>query len=85
MGQTLHHISPSPLSNLLSRISYLRPFLELTSSDTEALVATKLLIAPLIPSILDAVYTKLRSYNIHSTSFRAEEHGVPKRDGEGCK
>ncbi|KAG0648893.1 Potassium voltage beta 1 [Hyphodiscus hymeniophilus] len=75
----MQHISASSLSDLPSRIVYLSEFLGLTSSDTEALNAAKPLVAPLIPTILDAVYEKLLSFDITAQAF------VPKNtdyDGE---
>ncbi|TVY29855.1 hypothetical protein LHYA1_G001764 [Lachnellula hyalina] len=75
----MQHISPSSLeTDLPSRIAYLSSFLSLTPSDGEALLAAKPLIAPLIPAILDAVYSKLLSYDITAQVF------VPKNtDYEG--
>ena len=75
----MQHISPSSLeTDLPSRIAYLSSFLNLTPSDGEALLAAKPLIAPLIPAILDAVYSKLLSYDITAQVF------VPKNtDYEG--
>ena len=74
----MQHITPSSLSDLPSRIAYLSAFLDLTSSDAEALNAAKPLVAPLIPTILDAVYEKLLSFDITAQAF------VPKNtDYEG--
>jgi len=74
----MQHISPSSLEDLSSRISYLSAFLDLTPSDGEALLAAKPLVAPLIPTILDAVYRKLLSFDITAKAF------VPKNtDYEG--
>ena len=74
----MHHISAASLSDLPSRIAYLSSFLDLTASDGEALHAAKPLVAPLIPTILDAVYAKLLSYDITAQAF------VPKNtDFEG--
>ncbi|KAF4614323.1 hypothetical protein G7Y89_g15415 [Cudoniella acicularis] len=75
----MQHISASSIhTDLPSRIAYLQSFLNVTSSDGEALLAAAPLIAPLIPSILDAVYVKLLSYDITAKAF------VPKNtDYEG--
>ncbi|KAG4434460.1 hypothetical protein IFR05_010070 [Cadophora sp. M221] len=74
----MQHVSTSSLEDLPSRISYLSAFLDLTPSDGEALLAAKPLVAPLIPTILDAVYTKLLSFDITAKAF------VPKNtDYEG--
>jgi hypothetical protein len=74
----MQHISPSSLSDIPSRIAYLSSFLDLNASDAEALHEAKPLIAPLIPTILDAVYVKLLSFDITAQAF------VPKNtDFEG--
>jgi len=74
----MQHISTESLSDLPSRISYLSSFLNLTPEDGETLRASKPLVAPLIPVILEAVYTKLLSYDITAQAF------VPKNtDYEG--
>lgn len=71
----MQHIPASSLSDLPSRISYLSSFLELTPLDAEALLAAKPLIAPLVPAVLDAVYTKLLSFDITAQTF------VPRNTG----
>ena len=74
----MQHIEASLLEDLPSRIAYLSSFLELTAADGEALLAAKPLVAPLVPTILDAVYTKLLSFDITAQAF------VPKNtDYEG--
>jgi hypothetical protein len=78
MAPNMQHIDVLSLEDLPSRISYLSSFLELTDSDGEALLAAKPLVAPLIPAILQAVYTKLLSFDITAQAF------VPKNtDYEG--
>jgi hypothetical protein len=71
----MQHISASSLEDLPSRISYLSAFLNLTSEDGDALLASAPLVAPLVPTILDAVYTKLLSFDITAQSF------VPRNTG----
>lgn len=71
----MQHISVESLEDLPSRISYLSSFLELTPQDGEALLAAKPLIAPLVPAVLDAVYTKLLSFDITAKTF------VPRNTG----
>lgn len=76
------NIEASSLEDLPSRIIYLSSFLELTDLDGEALLASKPLVAPLIPTILDAVYSKLLSYDVTARAF------VPKNtdyEGETAK
>jgi len=65
----MQHISEESLNELPSRISYSSSFLGLTAEDGEALRAAAPLVAPLIPAILDAVYSKLLSYDITAKSF----------------
>jgi hypothetical protein len=74
----MQHIEASSLEDLPTRITYLSSFLDLTATDGEALVAAKPLVAPLVPAILDAVYSKLLSFDITAQAF------VPKNtDYEG--
>lgn len=65
----MQHIDPSSLSELPARIAYLSSFLEVTEADSEMLRAAKPLVAPLVPTVLDAVYTKLLSYDITAKAF----------------
>ncbi|KAG8999305.1 hypothetical protein FRB94_006236 [Tulasnella sp. JGI-2019a] len=69
------HIELSSLSSLPERIAYLKAFLDFTSDDADALHAAKPVIAPLIPSILDAVYVKLLSFDITAQSFATRNTG----------
>ena len=65
----MQHVSASSLEDLPSRITYLSTFLELTAEDGEALRASKPLVAPLVPAILEAVYKKLLSFDITAQAF----------------
>ncbi len=71
----MQHITPSSLSGLPSRISYLSQFLELSPADGEALLAAKPLIAPLIPTVLDLVYSKLLSFDVTAKAFVPRNRG----------
>jgi hypothetical protein len=82
MAAKMQHISASSLETLPSRIAYLSSFLELTSSDGEALLAAKPLIAPLVPAILDVVYVKLLSFDITAQAFVPRNTGY---EGETVK
>jgi hypothetical protein len=75
MPTKMQHIEASSLEDLPSRIAYLSSFLNLNTSDGEALQAAKPLIAPSIPTILDTVYVKLLSFDITAKAF------VPKNTG----
>jgi len=69
MATGMEHIDAASLEDLTTRITYLSSFLDLNASDGEALLAAKPLVAPLIPTILTAVYTKLLSYDITAQAF----------------
>jgi hypothetical protein len=68
----MQHVSAASLTSLTERVTYLSSFLDLGPSDTEALLASAPLIAPLVPAVLDAVYTKLLSYDITAQAFVAK-------------
>ena len=69
MKATMQHVAPETLEDLPSRITYLSSFLELTAADSQALTSAAPLIAPLVPTILDAVYTKLLTFDITAQAF----------------
>jgi hypothetical protein len=82
MAPTMQHIAPESLEDLPSRIAYLSAFLGLTPQDGEALLAAKPLVAPLVPAVLEAVYTKLLSFDITAQVFVPRNTGY---DGEVVK
>src|SRR5262245_29552136 len=65
----MHHVIPASLESLPERIAYLKAFLNFTPEDASALHAAKPIVAPLIPAVLDAVYTKLLSFDVTAASF----------------
>jgi hypothetical protein len=65
----MQHIGASSLSSLPERVAYLKAFLDFTSEDAAALHAAKSVVGPLIPTVLDAVYAKLLSFDITASSF----------------
>ena len=67
----MQYIDPFTLSDLPSRIAYLSSFLEVTAADSEVLMAAKPLITPLVPTVLDAVYSKLLSFDVTAKAFVA--------------
>jgi hypothetical protein len=78
MSPIMQHVDAASLEDLPSRITYLSNFLELSAADGEALLAAGPLVAPLVPTVLDAVYSKLLSFDITAQAF------VPKNtDYEG--
>ena len=72
----MQHVDPQSLNDLPSRITYLKSFLRFTEADGAAIQASKALIAPALPAILDGIYTHLLSYDITAKAF------VPKQQHE---
>lgn len=65
----MEHITDESLEDLPTRVEYFQAFLEITDYDAAILRKAEPLIAPLIPAILNAVYTKLLSFDITAKSF----------------
>lgn len=65
----MQHISSASLSDLHSRQSYTQSFLSFSSADGSAVQASGPHIKPLIPTILDVIYTKLLTYDITAAAF----------------
>ena len=65
----MEHIPPSTLVELVPRLTYTTSFLNFTADDGAAIHASGPLIAPLIPTVLDVIYTKLLGYDITSKAF----------------
>lgn len=83
----MQRVDPSSLSHLPRRIEYLHSFLAFDSSTDGSLITSlKPLLAPLLPSLLDAVYIHLLSYDITARSFLPSqtspgaESGVEEKD-----
>ncbi|PGH30162.1 hypothetical protein GX50_07062 [[Emmonsia] crescens] len=68
-GHTITHVDEDSLSNLKSRIIYVKGFLHFTDQDGALLQSAKDVIAPAVPAVLDAVYTRLLSFDITAKSF----------------
>jgi len=64
----VYHIKRARRS-LADRVAYLKAFLGFTSEDATALHAAKPVVAPLIPTVLDAVYAKLLSFDVTASSL----------------
>jgi len=79
----MQHISDQSLHNLPNRIQYLLDFIGFSEDDAAALHASRDIVAPLIPAIVDAVYEKLLSFDITAKSFLPRNTGyegeLPKR------
>ncbi|KAK2765563.1 hypothetical protein FQN54_008417 [Arachnomyces sp. PD_36] len=73
----IQHVDPQTLTNLTSRINYLKSFIQFTETDGASIQASKDLIAPALPAILDGIYTHLLSYDITAKAFvpRQQENG----------
>ena len=71
----MKHIDAAQLESLHYRVDYARQFLNFTEEDQAALHAAKTYVAPLIPTILDAVYAKLLSFDITAKSFLPRNTG----------
>lgn len=71
----MRNITPHSLEILRSRVSYARDFVSFTKEDAAALHAAKPYLAPLVPSVVDAVYTKLFEFSITAESFIPRQTG----------
>jgi len=70
------NINEEQLTNDLAyRVEYLREFIEFTQDDCDALAAAAPVVAPLVPAVVDAVYTKLLTFDVTAKSF------VPRQTG----
>jgi hypothetical protein len=65
----MQHVEKTSLASLPERIAYIRAFLNFTSEDAAALHAAKPFVTPLIPTVLDAIYAKLLSFDITGAPF----------------
>ena len=74
----MQHISAEDLRSIPYRISYLKKFLNFTDSDGAAIQASGAILGPLVPTVLDAVYTNLLSYDITAKAFAPPQ---PEFDG----
>lgn len=71
----MQYIDPNTLEHLPTRIQYLRDFIGFTQEDAAALHAAKPVVARLVPTVVDTVYTKLLSFDITAKAF------VPRQTG----
>ncbi|KAL9116568.1 MAG: hypothetical protein Q9187_006906 [Circinaria calcarea] len=66
----MQHIPPTSLPSLPPRLSYTLSFLDFCPDiDGPAINASASLLGPLMPTVLDLVYTKLLSYDITAKAF----------------
>ncbi|OAX84014.1 hypothetical protein ACJ72_01630 [Emergomyces africanus] len=78
-GRTITHVDEASLVNLRSRITYVKGFLHFTDKDGALIQSAKNVIAPALPTVLDAVYTRLLSFDITAKSF------VPRQPEQNAK
>lgn len=71
----MQNIVPATLTHLPTRIQYLRDFIQFTPEDAAILHSAKAAIAPLVPLVIDEVYTTLLSFDITAKAF------VPRQSG----
>ena len=71
----MEHVDAASLSDLPTRIKYLRKFIDFTKDDAAVLHIAKPVVAPLVPVIVDAVYVKLSSFDITWKSFLPRNTG----------
>ncbi|KAI9717768.1 MAG: hypothetical protein M1812_004497 [Candelaria pacifica] len=78
----MQHVDPASLRNLSNRVAFMKSFLSFTEADGRSIESSKALIAPLLPAILEAVYTTLLSFDITAKAFVPRQPGhtgdVPK-------
>jgi Protoglobin len=81
----MQRISPDSITqHLPSRISYLHSFLSFHPAIDGALInSTKPLLLPLLPHLLDAVYTHLLNYDITARSFLPAQQALSPSDRSG--
>jgi len=68
-GHNMTHIPTESMADTYARVKYLKTFLSFTAEDQKYLHASKAVIAPLLPAILEAVYVKLLSFDITAAAF----------------
>lgn len=62
-------------SDLAYRFDYLTKFMGFSEADIQAIHGAATALAPLVPSLVDAVYTKLHSYTSTWRHFLPRQHG----------
>ncbi len=74
MGTTIKKIDETRLENdLLYRFEYLCDFMDFGKEDIDLILSTKDLLAPLVPSLVDAVYEKLFGYDCTKRHFSVRQ------------
>src|SRR5205814_6027403 len=65
-------------TSLPTRIEYITDFLEFTSEDASILHSAAPLIAPLVQTVVDAIYVKLFNYDVTKSSFLPRNKSIDK-------
>jgi hypothetical protein len=72
----MQHIDERRLeSDLLYRVSYLKQFMGFGDEDVQAIHGSATRLAPLVPTLVDAVYDKLFQYDATKRHFLPRQHG----------
>ncbi len=72
----MKHIDEAKLENDLAyRFQYLTEFIGLDAEDIRTIIGAAPLVAPLVPSLVNAVYDKLFSYDASKRHFMIRQHG----------
>ncbi|KAI9653739.1 MAG: hypothetical protein M1821_006933 [Bathelium mastoideum] len=72
----MEHISASDLRSIPYRVAYLKKFLNFTDADGAAIQASAAILGPLLPALLDAVYSKLLAFDITAKAFAPPQPGL---------
>ncbi len=80
----MKHIDESRLeTDLAYRFEYLTEFVGLSKTDVATILGSAPLLAPLVPALVDAVYTQLAKYDATWRHFLPRQHGyegkIPER------
>lgn len=80
MPSKISRVDPHSLTDLPSRVHYLKEFLQFTDEDGAAIQSSAPLLSALLPTILDTVYTHLLSFDITAKAFVPKQ---PEQSGAG--
>ncbi|PGH10388.1 hypothetical protein GX51_00146 [Blastomyces parvus] len=83
-GRTITHVDEASLGDLKSRLNYVKGFLHFTEQDGALIQSAKEIIAPAVPAVLDAVYTRLLSFDITAKSFVPRQPEQDTKDPENA-
>ncbi|KAI9806287.1 MAG: hypothetical protein M1825_006402 [Sarcosagium campestre] len=78
----MQEIAAASLTHLPTRIAYLKSFQGFTDADGALIKSTAPVVSPLVPALLDGVYSKLLTYTITAKAFAPVQSG--QSGGEKC-